>query len=112
MNKRNTAYSQNLQRPLFDGQTPSSVPKELGDLQKRRNASCSLEKGCATLGNLRNCTEFWSVRYPSQAVGFLVSTPSSRPPMSGRRFLTPLIAETRRRIAGDRLAMAEPGSVE
>ena len=37
--------------------------------------------------------------------------------MSGGPFLArflgaPLIAETRRRIAGDRLAMAEPGSIE
>jgi hypothetical protein len=32
--------------------------------------------------------------------------------LSGRRFLAPLIAETRRRIAGDRPAMAEPGSIE
>ena len=32
--------------------------------------------------------------------------------MSGSRFLAPLIAETRRRIAGDRRAMAEPGSIE
>src|SRR5215469_2617007 len=32
--------------------------------------------------------------------------------LSGRRFVAPLIPETRGRIAGDRLAMAEPGSVE
>ena len=31
--------------------------------------------------------------------------------LSGRRFVAPL-AETRGRIAGDRLAMAEPGGVE
>jgi hypothetical protein len=38
--------------------------------------------------------------------------PKHASPMSGRRFLAPLIAETRRRIAGDRPAMAEPGSIE
>ena len=32
--------------------------------------------------------------------------------VSGSRFLAPLIAELRRRIAGDRRAMAEPGSIE
>ena len=32
--------------------------------------------------------------------------------LSDRRFLAPLIAETRRRIAGDRIAVAEPGSIE
>jgi len=32
--------------------------------------------------------------------------------MSDRRFLAPLIAETRRRIAGDGLPVAEPGSIE
>jgi hypothetical protein len=38
--------------------------------------------------------------------------PEQASPMSGRRFLAPLIAETRRRIADDRRAMAEPGSIE
>jgi hypothetical protein len=32
--------------------------------------------------------------------------------MSGRGFLAPLIAKPRRRIAADRLAVAEPGSIE
>jgi hypothetical protein len=38
--------------------------------------------------------------------------PKQASPMSGSRFLAPLIAEKRRRIAGDRRAMAEPGSIE
>jgi hypothetical protein len=38
--------------------------------------------------------------------------PNQASPRSGRRFLAPLIAEPRRRIAGDRPAMAEPGSIE
>jgi hypothetical protein len=33
-------------------------------------------------------------------------------PTSGSQFLAPLIAELRRRIAGDRLAVAEPDSIE
>jgi hypothetical protein len=36
--------------------------------------------------------------------------PKQASSMSGRRFLAPLITERRRRIAGDRPAMAEPGS--
>ena len=32
--------------------------------------------------------------------------------MSGSQFLAPLIAELRRRIAGDRLAVAEPSGIE
>jgi hypothetical protein len=38
--------------------------------------------------------------------------PKRTSPKSGSQFLAPLIVETRRRIAGDRLAMAEPGSIE
>ena len=44
--------------------------------------------------------------------GFLASTPKQASPMSRRRFLAPLIAETRRRIAVDMPTMAEPGSIE
>jgi hypothetical protein len=38
--------------------------------------------------------------------------PKQASAMSGSRFLAPLIAELRRRIAGDRLAVAEPGGIE
>jgi hypothetical protein len=45
-------------------------------------------------------------------VGGQSLNPKQASPMSSSRFLTPLIAEKRRRIAGDGRAMAEPGSVE
>jgi hypothetical protein len=38
--------------------------------------------------------------------------PKQAPRMSGSQSLAPLIAELRRCIAGDRLAVAEPGSIE
>ena len=41
-----------------------------------------------------------------------INDPKQASPMSGSRFLAPLIAEKRRRIAGDGRAMAEPGSIE
>jgi hypothetical protein len=44
--------------------------------------------------------------------GFLVSTQSRRLPCQAGDLFTPLIAETHRRFACDRLAMAEPGSIE